>query len=452
MSNELDEGLKKNRQEIDEMIENNLNEDSGKPSGQADTPQNDGSGQPEGQGDTPQSGGEEQADPTPQINTNNNTVAVSDGVSRAYVDDNLTGQKLKTSVSEAKSWPKAPDHKKKDVKVAGGKDIMEVFWNEMWAFYDKIIDTAVDITLDFVTFVLYPERKAPPVKKDVKKADAMAAGEKVFNKKITAIRKIQEQAHAVHGELSRNLENAMNGEVAEWTIFKKEPNLFPELVHIRREAEADPQSAYAENMKNFNNAPEFIDKLIKNDENIIKLAVYVATMEEFLNPVTKDMEINRVKAAYPNPEEQKRKLEEVEEIYKDPEKEQEKMEERISKRSDEYEMEIIKNINKIREVHKDNPEEMKSVIGSYMEQLSTLQTETFEGIYKKMYMEKDNSKKTKDNAQICIDKFKDCMSGFMVDGRTLQDIPQAKDQKDINAKEWTKWEMLKVIKGYTGRD
>lgn len=328
----------------------------------------------------------------------NNTATVVAGISNAYADD-IKAMPQKTEKSSKSSWPKPPARGKNDVKVANGKDIMEVFWNEMWALYDKILDFVVDTALDFVVFVLYPEKPASGYEKKNEKADAIAAGEQAYNSQIQKIRKQKAQAFAVHKEIKDNLQKTIDGESVEWKILKKEPDFYAKLVEIKKKALNAPNSPEAKMISEFEKMPETFEQMAENCEKMMKFAVNLAAMEEYVSPKTKDAEINRLKEQYKNnPDELKKKLEEIDAIYKNPKKEQEQMAERINSNAEGYYNNIIENIGKIRAANEDNPEKMQKELAEYMGSMSASLKDAKELIYDKIYKDGKDSKKNKENA------------------------------------------------------
>lgn len=324
----------------------------------------------------------------------NNIQAVNDGISRAYADDKpMNAIKQSTEGNSSSSWPTPPKKSDSKVKVANGKDLMEVAWNEMWAFYDKILDFIVDTALDFVVYALYPEKPASNGKKE-EKADAFAAGEQKLKKKIQEIKKQKDLAIAVHKEISGNLQKTLDGERTTWKLLPKEPDFFSELVAVKRSALNDPQSPEAKMIAEFEKIPEKIEKMAENDEKLTTIAYYQAIMEEYLKPTTKKEEIKKAKKQYKNDKEElKKKLEDIKKIYENPQKEQEKMGERISENSDRYYNALVANISKIRTSNENNPQKLQEELGKYMDSIKGSLTKAQELVYEEMYKKDKNVKK-----------------------------------------------------------
>lgn len=329
----------------------------------------------------------------------NNISAVCNGISDAYADDKEMKSLPQTNSEKSKSsWPKPPARGKNDVKVASGKDIMEVFWNEMWGIYDKILDFIVDTALDFVVFVLYPEKPASN-EKNVKKADAFVAGEDVKGKLFQTIKKKTDQALAEYEEIKSNLQKAINDESLEWTLLKKEPQGFDKLVEIKKKVLENPNLPEAEIISKFEKMPDVIKQMAKNCEKMIMIPVMLATMEEYINSKNKNDEVKQAKEQYKNnPDKLKEKLAEIEAIYKDPKKEQEKMVERITSDTKRYYNNIIENIGNIQTLNENSPEEIQKEVNRYMASIGTSLKNAKELIYGKMYKEGKTGKKIKKEA------------------------------------------------------
>lgn len=421
---DLTEAVDKSRKEMDEDIASITGETGEEPKEKSDGERNSGVSKEETndkeQKDT--SNGEKSAKDTEKTTTgeeknkskaSKGMEAVCTGISNAYADDDVLKAIPQTISDKGKSsWPKPPARGKDDIKVADGKDIMEVFWNEMWKLYDNVLDFVVDTTLDFVVFVLYPEKSATNDKK-VKKADVFAAGEEVCEEECKKIDERIAQAINEHKEISDNLQRAIDGEETGWKL-QKEPKRFSELVEIKKKAIENPNSREAEIISKFEKMPEILDKMGKNCKKIIKSTVGLATMDEYIHPTTKKDEVKKAEEQYKdNPNELKKKLDEIDAIYKDPTKEQGKMKERI--RGDffiHYNM-MIANISKIKNANRDNPQKLQEELKNYMAPIKESFTDAQDLIYNNMYKKGKNGKKNKELAIVKIAAAVNAVNGTM---------------------------------------
>lgn len=412
---ELADAINKSRKEMDEAIasmagsageEPKENPDGEKVSGASEEETND-KEQKETSNSEKSSQDTEKTTTGEEQNKSKSSKGIEDvcaGISKAYGDDGddvLKAMPQTTSNEGKSSWPKPPARGKNDIKVADGKDIMEVFWNEMWKLYDNILDFVVDTALDFVVFVLYPEKSATNDKK-VKKADVFAAGEEVCEEECKKIDKIIAEAIAKHKEISDNLQRAINGEETEWKL-QKEPKRFSKLVEIKKKAIENPNSQEAKFINNFEKIPEIFDKMGKNCKKIIKSTVSLATMDEYIHPTTKKDEIKKAEEQYKdNPNELKKKLDEIDSIYRDPAKEQGKMKERIKRNFFIHYNTMIANISKIKNANRDNSQKLQEELKNYMTPIKEILADAQNLIYNNMYRKGNDGKKNKKLAIVKI--------------------------------------------------
>ncbi len=223
-------------------------------------------------------------------------VRVPDGISHAYDDVPLEDfaskgqpEKTETKTKHAHDAIKPPERKRGGGKAGGGKDIMEVFWNEcIIAFYEWMIDTVVDNTLDFAEWVLFTPFKSAggtvetTTEKQNKKSIYDIGGE-VYKGRMDGFRKNKEVFDEAHKELTENLSREASGVASEWKVWGKEPRFFSRLCQIAAAAQADSQSPEAKVMERFNKTPEIIQGLFKKEETVFKVAVGIATLEESVN-------------------------------------------------------------------------------------------------------------------------------------------------------------------------
>ncbi|MCM1323107.1 MAG: hypothetical protein NC218_02885 [Acetobacter sp.] len=386
--------------------------------------------------------------PEPENNFNSSKPSdvevVYDGTSRAYADDIQIKQPAPSK--KDKSYPKPPERGKAP-KVAGGKDIMEVAWNEFWALCDSVIDGAVDLTFDFITAVLYatPPKSTETVKKEI---DIMAIGNKLHNEKMEKVDEILKFTKDICAEINQNLLNELQGEKKQWTLLKEEPAIFKTLVEAKKKATADPASPEAKKIENWESMPQILDKLAENFKKIVTIADRMATLEEYTHPCieNKEQEIKAAQKQYENdPQKLKETLDEIEKSYKNPEQ---KIKKNLSKRQTIRTEELIKNIDKIRDKYADTPEKENEVIRKYMESISTSFRVVHNDVYTQMYINKNDGSKAKKKAQQSISAMNDSINGFVVDGKPLRDYdPVPKDKlSNINMEKFSKLDTLVLIK------
>lgn len=276
---EIDELLERDRQELDARINENLSEESNIPS----------TDKAEQTGDNPPEKAPEKA-PTPKQRR------TPDGISHAYDDIGLDelNKKSAPKKKEEKSsgWGLTPpkiDKKKTDL----GKEtnIMELIWKEfILASYAGTIDFVVDNTLDFVEYVLYAPFKSDKKVKIEKEPEGpktiYAMGDEVFKKRREELEKGKNKFNESYVELKENLAREANGEKPKWTVWKSEPSFYQELKAIAEKAKANPESAEAKVMEEFNKVPEMIESLFKKEVGLFKLALNLATLETTANPIS----------------------------------------------------------------------------------------------------------------------------------------------------------------------
>lgn len=374
----------------------------------------------------------------------NNTAAVIAGISKAYADDEMMKMPPQEKLEKnSSSWPKPPKRNKSDIKVAKGENIMEVFWNEMWALYDKVLDLVVDTTLDFVEFVLYPEKPAISTK-NVKTADAFVAGEAVCKEEYEKVDKIVARAIAEHKEISDNLQRTINGEDTEWKITR-EPGKFSKLVEAKKKAMEDPNSPEGEYIREFEKMPEVFNKMGKNCKKMIGISVHLATMEEYIHPTTEKEAIKEAKEQYKNnPTELKKKLEEIEATYKDPKKQQEKMKERIKGNYSEHYNTIMANISKIRNANENDPQKIQEELKEYMTPIKEAFTDARDLIYKKMYQEGKDGKTLRKKASEKIKTTVDTLNHMQINNDNTA------SNENINGQNYSPDKVISLIKNSYG--
>ncbi len=439
---DLDKDLNKNKQDIQDQIDRNLKSDNDK--SKTKTPESEKDDKPDG--DKPDTGtADPKKDDKPKEDEApaQNIPAVNDGISHAYAED-MPPQKTVTKGKSQSNAPKPPE-RGKSPKVAGGKDIMEVVWNEFWAFCDSVIDGTVDLAFDFLTFVLYPtsHKSEDPVKKDI---DVIEIGSKHRKENIEKIDKAHKFASDVCAEINRNIDNAMAGEKTEWPLIKTEPALFARLVEAKKKAQKDPTSPEAEIIKRWEGISAELEKTSNNYRKLTGSADVLATSEEYLNPSTKnkEAEIKAAKEKYKdNPEKLKETLAAIEELYKNPEK---KIKAGIAERSQNYLADLSKNINKIRVLHKDNPAELQKVLKEYMEGISKAMQNVREDVYVHMYKEKSTGSKAQKSAQASIAAVVSAINDFKVKDKPLKDHKPAEKDEVINMEMNDKYSKLDVLR------
>lgn len=381
-------------------------------------------------------------DKTPSQNVSD----VNDGISRAYADD-MPARKAETKEKKQSSAPKPPERGKAP-KVADGKDIMEVAWNEFWAFCDSVIDGTVDLAFDFLTFVLYPtSKKSEDTAK--KETDIMEIGNKYHQENIEKIDKTHKFASDVCAEINRNIETAIAGEKTEWPILKTEPAIFARLVEAKKKAIKDPSSPEAEVIKRWAGISVVLEKMAENYKKMTSIADRLATAEEYLEPATqnKEAEVKVAQEKYKdNPEKLKEALAAIDEVYKDPEK---KIKASIAARSQKHLADLSQNVNKIRVIYKDNPEKLREVLGKYMEGISSALKNVREDVYVNMYEKQSNGKKTKEKAQLSIATLESVINDFKVEDKPLKEHKKAEKHEVVNIdmnEKYSKLDIFQLIK------
>lgn len=377
-----------------------------------------------------------------------NIPVVNDGISRAYADD-MPPQKTAEKKKSKSHNPKPPE-RGKPPKVAGGKDIMEVAWNEFWAFCDSVIDGTVDLVFDFIVFALYPTSSDnnDEVKKET---DVMDIGAKHHQKNIEKVNKTHKFASDVCIEIDKNLQNVIAGEDAEWTLTKKEPAFFTRLVDIKKKAISDPASPEAEMIKRWENMPQVLEQVSENYKKLITLADHLAIVEEYLEPATKnkDAEIKEAKEKYKtDPEKLKETLDAIEESYKKPEK---KIEESIASRSQKHLEVLSQNVNKIRALHKDNPEQLREVLGKYVEGISNALKKVHQDVYVNMYEKNEHGKKAREQAQASITAMFGAINDFQVEGKFIKEHKPAEKHEIIKMdmdEKYSKSDIFRLIRNH----
>lgn len=437
---DITEAADRDRKEMEEKLESFISDNKEKSAEKSDDTSEDKSEDSKDKKDS-----EKKQEPTKK----NNIAAISAGISSAYADDELLAPKAQETKSKTKSsWPKAPDPKKDNIKVADGKDIMEVFWKEMWILFDKTVDFIVDTALGFVTYVLYPE-KSEGSQTEIKKADAFVAGNTHCNKELELINKQKKYALSIYQEIDNNLQKAGKGEETEWKFLKKEPPFFSELLEVYKKAIADPNSPEAKMMEEFKKIPNIIAQRAENCEKITKSAIMLATMDEFVNPMTKEEEVKAAKEQYKdNKEELKKRLAEIEAVYSDPNKEQAQMEERIASRSKSYYDNICSNLNSICSQNEGDIEKIKTLSKEYMDGITKPLKDARDLVYGEMYQKDKNDKKHKSEAVALLGN----VSSAIKKSLTSNAEPEKEETVgDIRVRGWSENIVFEMVKESLGR-
>ena len=211
------------------------------------------------------------------------------GESRAYgVDMDLYGNRKKKESSTPTSSAggiKAPKHPDAPKSGGGGKNVMDVFWNEFIVpAYTSCISGAVNVTMSFMDYVLFnayvpqtPQKK----KEEEEKNDIWSICSKVYEKYKRTAEKGMSVFSLAHQELMDNIEKAKSGLAPSWKVWpgKKAPMFFNEFVEISKKAEADPNSPEAEKWKKITSMPELMEGLFKKEILLRKLSISMAGME-----------------------------------------------------------------------------------------------------------------------------------------------------------------------------
>lgn len=367
------------------------------------------------------------------------------GMSNAYAGV-LTPQKKDSTKSKVSSWPTPPENKKSKVKVADGKDIMEVFWNEMWSWIDSAIDWTVDRCLDLLTFALFPSAPEVKEKKEVKKADAFKAGQTAYESIEKKIKANIKKATDSHAEMLKNLELASRGEKTEWTINSKEPEKFQQLLEISKKAKADPNSEEAKKLDRFTKVPDILKKTEKNALNVLRIACNENMMKEQLKSKTKGDAIKDVREKYKNDKKKlKEELEKINEIYANPEKQEELMTQSIIDGTEKSMPILYENINKIREKYKANPEKMKETLTQYMGEISSALKDATTVIYDEIYNKGNDSDKTRKKGEENLGKLTKAILNFTLDDKPINEVQKAQNETNVNVANWTQQDISKII-------
>lgn len=468
---EIDELLKKNREELDARINENL-------SGESVPAITEQSGESEGA--SPEEEPEEEKNPpAPKPRR------APDGVSRAYDDiglDDLNKQSAPKKKEEKSSgWGLTPPkYDKKKTDLGKETNIMELIWKEfILASYAGAIDFVVDNTLDFAEWVLYaPFKSDKKVKIETEPEGPKtiyAMGDEVFKKRREDLEKGKNKFNESYTELKENLAREANGEKPKWTVWKSEPSFYQELKNIAEKAKANPESEEAKVMENFNKVPEMTESLFKKEIGLFKLALNLATLETAVNPIKgvlspeavqklnslekmakdKDQpvdhqqlektlkeiretivgedkpskalreELDKMKEATSN----KQILDSLKKIRKADSvagSDEEVIKAHILRLSKEKYGKITQNIDKIHESYKDNPEERASVAKGYMTHLITSITEAKPAVDKVI----EGSIKSKipgysSKAQKAVDKANQSIDNFQLNGVNIGKVKAA---------------------------
>lgn len=468
--NDLQEEVNKKRKEIENKTNENLSRS--KP---ADTPKNDENNT--ASPDTPNSDQPKKE----EKKSSQDMSAVNDGISRAYADD-MPPQKP-VEKKKSKSSDSKPPERGKAPKVAGGKDIMEVAWNEFWAFCDSVIDGAVDLTFDFLTFALYPASKKSN-DEPKKEMDIIEIGQKVHEENVGKINKTKEYMQNIYHEINQNIDNAIAGEKVDWPLLKQEPAVFARLLEAKRKVAQNPSDAEAKKViENWNNFPTIIEKMAANNQKIAIISDGLATAEEYITPVSKKKE-EEIKAAQEKYNAKLKDLTEKLKSIKDAEKDKEKrikevakieaeqkesakklketisaIEEKykkpedvikanIAERSQKHKNNILQNINTISMIYLDNPDKMHETIGNYMETISEAFKKVRNDVYVNMYEKNNNSKTTKETAQKSIMAMTSAVNDFKVEDKPLKSYAPRESHETVNIdmrEKYNKLDFLKLI-------
>lgn len=359
----LDDALKASLEELDERINGDLQAPTpptGTSGGRA-TPVNGASGDA-----TPPANGAGQEGVTvtpPASETQQYEEIPIPGVSAAY-GFTFDGLKPKENNPKKKTseWSNSPEKKDVKVKPPSGKTISEMIWNELLSFYEWVIDSSVDLVLDFTTFVLYPKKPNSSEEEKEEPKDVIAKGCAAHESWKDDQLKNKELVLAMHNELFENLRRQKIGAPLVWNNIGEKPAFFDNLFTIYTEAEADPRSESAKIMKRLKKFPDLLNTMFDNSAKVGKLAYNYATLQEYIKPSKKS-----------------------------------KQEPHINENAQKYYNTFSANINKIRAAYRDNPQEMDNVIQRYAlgikDSLSNLQ-----GCVMSFY-ENDKKIKKKNRAQ-----------------------------------------------------
>lgn len=351
----------------------------------------------------------------------------SDGISHAYDDLDFgrmgkPEKKQPESVKNSGGSVKPPERKRGGGKSGGGKDIMEVFWNEFIVkFYGAVIDFVVDTTLDFADWVLFKPFEGGQTtirpKDETKNKTAYDIGDELIAEYTSNAKKGKNLFDKAHAEVLENLKKDKAGIAANWEIWKKEPLFFKELKDVAQKAEASPDSPEAEAYRRFETAPELMSGLLKKEILLRKISIGLAALDETLNPEkvsispqisknVKDMEkilsskgdiedlktkikeeINKMRPHVASSDMRDvaivKKLAEMERIAESSETDSEKLtknlseklidikkinggEKKIEQKSQGYYETLMENIDKIHKFYKTDPEKAKTATKAYM--------------------------------------------------------------------------------------
>lgn len=215
------------------------------------------------------------------------------GISSAYADintDNLSngdGAKTSQKVLSNKSSIKPPERKRGGAKAGGGKDIMEMFWNEcIIAPYENLINFVVDTSLDFCEWVLFTpfqssgatvETKTTPEPKS-----KYAMGDEVFAERSKELDIAKDKMQ----ELKNNIQAEERGIMPRWQKWGEMPDFYPKLKKISEIARNDPNSREAELLEKigFTDNEEAMSAKKVKAKLLFKIAVGLATLEDIVNP------------------------------------------------------------------------------------------------------------------------------------------------------------------------
>lgn len=218
--------------------------------------------------------------PTPPSDVNVDDVVA--GISSAY---GIKPSDLQSKVTPPKAKEPTPPKPSKEGKSGGEKDIMAVFWNMILDAYGWCIDKAVDIPLDFISWVLYAQPKQNDIQKGASILDIANNEKKGFLKGVDDINK---EAKKCFDEIDKNVHYLAAGETASWReISTTTPARLNEirdyttnvLVPSFRLYTADPDDPGAAAYKNFKKLPEMLDKSAKKIQMIGSFAYSLAALQ-----------------------------------------------------------------------------------------------------------------------------------------------------------------------------
>lgn len=451
-------------------------------------------------------------DDSKEDNTPSAPTRTPDGESHAYddLDLNQMGKpQQETSVIEAlpkRDWPEAPEHKKPG-KGGGGKDIMEVIWNEcILGFYDWVIDTSIDTVLDFADWILYKpfanNENKPAKSKESEKKTAFDHGDELIAKYSQNVQKGKELFDQAHGEILENINRDQAGMAPEWKIWKKKPPFFDTVLDLAQKAKENPDSPEAAKYARFTKAPEIMDSMLKKEILLRKMSVGLAAIDEALNADEKALSskvsselivMKKNLEKHKNPEKLKEslkksideigpmlkierpidkaiteKLTNIVHIISSSETDVGKLTESIGKNLTEideikkknadpqvniennskgYYEDLMNNIDKIQNTYANDPEKAKATVRDYMvsvtESIKTAKKDTDSYLSANMFTSKQHEKK----AQESLTKATSSINNFILEGEEIGGKPKSPEQAQ-SPLTGDKYKIFKAVKDY----